>query len=29
LLCSSTAAADVNHAEITALKVPGAKLLRG
>jgi hypothetical protein len=29
LLCSSTASADVNHAEITALKVPGAKLIRG
>jgi hypothetical protein len=29
LLCSSSAAADVNHAEITALKVPGAKLVRG
>ena len=29
LLCSSTAAADVNHAEITALKVPGAKVIRG
>jgi hypothetical protein len=29
LLCSSSAAADVNHAEITALKVPGAKLIRG
>ena len=29
LLCSSTAAADVNHAEITALKVPGVKILRG
>ena len=29
LLCSSSAAADVNHAEITALKVPAAKLIRG
>jgi hypothetical protein len=29
LLCSSSAAADVNHAEITALKVPGAKLIKG
>ena len=29
LLCSSSAAADVNHAEITALKVPSAKLIRG
>jgi hypothetical protein len=29
LLCSSSSAADVNHAEITALKVPGAKLIRG
>jgi hypothetical protein len=29
LLCSSTASADVNHAEITALKVPGARLIRG
>ena len=29
LLCSSTAAADVNHAEITALKVPVAKVIRG
>jgi hypothetical protein len=29
LLCSSTAAAQVNHAEITALKVPTAKLVRG
>jgi hypothetical protein len=29
LLCSSTAAADVNHAEITALKVPAAKVIRG
>jgi hypothetical protein len=29
LLCSSSAAADVNHAEITALKVPTAKLIRG
>jgi hypothetical protein len=29
LLCSSSAAADVNHAEITALKVPGVKTVRG
>jgi hypothetical protein len=29
LLCSSTASADVNHAEITALKVPVARVLRG
>ena len=29
LLCSSSASADVNHAEITALKVPGVKLVRG
>jgi hypothetical protein len=29
LLCSSTAAAQVNHAEITALKVPGVKVIRG
>jgi hypothetical protein len=29
LLCSSTQSADVNHAEITALKVPGAKVIRG
>jgi hypothetical protein len=29
LLCSSTQAADVNHAEITALKVPSAKLIKG
>jgi hypothetical protein len=29
LSCSSTAAADVNHAEITALKVPGVKTVRG
>lgn len=29
LLCSSSAAADVNHAEITALKVPAAKVIRG
>ena len=29
LLCSSTASADVNHAEITALKVPQAKIVRG
>jgi hypothetical protein len=29
LLCSSTQAADVNHAEITALKVPASKIVRG
>jgi hypothetical protein len=29
LLCSSTAPADANHAEITALKVPGVKVIRG
>jgi len=29
LSCSSTAAADVNHAEITALKVPAVKTVRG
>jgi hypothetical protein len=29
LLCSSTAAADVNHAEITALKVPAVKVVKG
>jgi hypothetical protein len=29
LLCSSTQAANVNHAEITALKVPRVKILRG
>jgi hypothetical protein len=29
LLCSSTQAADVNHAEITALKVPRVKIIRG
>jgi hypothetical protein len=29
LLCSSSAAADVNHAEITALKVPAAKVVKG
>jgi hypothetical protein len=29
LSCSSSAAADVNHAEITALKVPGVKVVRG
>jgi hypothetical protein len=29
LLCSSTQAANVNHAEITALKVPGVKIVRG
>jgi hypothetical protein len=29
LTCSSTLSADVNHAEITALKVPGAKLIKG
>ncbi len=28
LLCSSTQAANVNHAEITALKVPGVKLIK-
>jgi hypothetical protein len=28
LLCSSTAAAQVNHAEITTLKVPGVKIVR-
>ena len=29
LSCSSTQSADVNHAEITALKVPAAKVIRG
>jgi hypothetical protein len=29
LLCSATGAANVNHAEITALKVPGVKVIRG
>jgi hypothetical protein len=29
LLCQTTAAAQVNHAEITALKVPGAKVVKG
>ena len=29
LTCSSSLAADVNHAEITALKVPGVKLIKG
>jgi hypothetical protein len=29
LSCSSSAAADVNHAEITALKVPQVKTVRG
>ena len=29
LTCSSSAAADVNHAEITALKVPGVKTIKG
>jgi hypothetical protein len=29
LSCASSAAADVNHAEITALKVPGVKVVRG
>jgi hypothetical protein len=29
LLCSSTAAAQANHAEITALKVPAVKIVRG
>ncbi len=28
LLCSSTQAANINHAEITALKVPGVKTVR-
>jgi hypothetical protein len=28
LLCSSTQAANANHAEITALKVPGVKLVK-
>jgi hypothetical protein len=29
LTCSSSLAADVNHAEITALKVPGVKTIKG
>jgi len=29
LVCSSTQAANINHAEITALKVPGVKIVRG
>ncbi len=29
LLCSSTQAANVNHAEITALKVPRVRIIRG
>jgi hypothetical protein len=29
LLCSSTQAANINHAEITALKVPAVKIIRG
>jgi hypothetical protein len=29
LLCSSTQAANVNHAEITALKVPSVKFVKG
>ena len=29
LLCSSTQAANINHAEITALKVPVVKIVRG
>ena len=29
LLCSSTQAANINHAEIIALKVPGVKLFKG
>ena len=29
LLCSSTQSANINHAEITALKVPGVKIVRG
>jgi hypothetical protein len=29
LVCSSTQAANINHAEITALKVPGVKLIKG
>jgi hypothetical protein len=29
LLCSSTQAANINHAEITALKVPAVKIVRG
>ncbi len=29
LLCQTSAAAQVNHAEITALKVPGVKIVKG
>ncbi len=29
LICSSSQAADVNHAEITALKVPGVRVIKG
>jgi hypothetical protein len=29
LVCSSTQAANINHAEITALKVPGVKIIKG
>jgi hypothetical protein len=29
LVCSSTQSANINHAEITALKVPGVKLIKG
>ena len=29
LLCSSTQAANINHAEITALKVPRVRIIRG
>ena len=29
LICSSTQAADVNHAEITALKVPRVRVVKG
>jgi hypothetical protein len=29
LICSSTQAANINHAEITALKVPGVKIVKG
>ena len=29
LLCSSTQAANINHAEVTALKVPVVKIVRG
>jgi hypothetical protein len=29
LLCQATGSADVNHAEITALKVPAAKVVKG